>query len=63
LDKTLPKKINDDVDAAVALTVSTTTPSALPCRFPPSGIKSVRALEAYIGYDEEVQDEAMEISE
>jgi integrase len=28
-----------------------------------SGIKSVRALEAYIGYDEETQDEAMEISE
>jgi hypothetical protein len=28
-----------------------------------SGIKSVRALEAYIGYDEEAQDEAMEISE
>jgi hypothetical protein len=28
-----------------------------------SGIKSARALEAYIGYDEEAQDEAMEISE
>lgn len=28
-----------------------------------SGIKSVRALEAYIGYDEQAQDEAMEISE
>jgi hypothetical protein len=28
-----------------------------------SGIKSVRALEAYVGYDEEAQDEAMEISE
>jgi hypothetical protein len=28
-----------------------------------SGIKSVRALEAYIGYNEEAQDEAMEISE
>jgi hypothetical protein len=28
-----------------------------------SGIKSLRALEAYIGYDEEAQDEAMEISE
>ncbi len=28
-----------------------------------SGIKSVRALEAYIGYDEEAQDAAMEISE
>jgi hypothetical protein len=26
-------------------------------------IKRVRALEAYIGYDEEAQDEAMEISE
>lgn len=28
-----------------------------------SGIKSLRALEAYIGYDEQAQDEAMEISE
>jgi hypothetical protein len=28
-----------------------------------SGIKSLRALEAYIGYDQEVQDEAMKDSE
>jgi hypothetical protein len=27
------------------------------------GIKSLKTLEAYIGYDEEAQDEAMEISE
>jgi hypothetical protein len=27
-----------------------------------SGIKSLKALEAYLGYDEEAQDEAMEIS-
>jgi hypothetical protein len=28
-----------------------------------SGIKSLKALEAYLGYDKETQDEAMEISE
>jgi len=28
-----------------------------------SGIKSLKALEAYLGYDQEAQDEAMEISE
>jgi hypothetical protein len=28
-----------------------------------SGIKSLKALEAYLGYDQETQDEAMEISE
>jgi hypothetical protein len=28
-----------------------------------SGIKSLKALEAYLGYDQETPDEAMEISE
>jgi hypothetical protein len=28
-----------------------------------SGIKSLKALEAYLGFDQETQDEAMEISE
>jgi hypothetical protein len=27
------------------------------------GVKSLKALEAYLGYDQEAQDEAMEISE